>query len=155
MFSRIATFVVFLSVAALTACGGGSSSGGSQGGPAPTAFAGRYEGAFSVSFQGQTDSTPAVITVDSMGLVNIELPGAAEAACVIDPTPGTPFLVGNRIAFDVTGTCFEPSLGGTCDVRMAGEVVFSTTSAVGNGPFNVKCPAGNFDVTWGIGANKV
>lgn len=143
-----------LVIVGLTACGGGSSSGGGSGGPAPTAFAGRYEGGFSVTIQGITQSTALIITVGPMGLVTIYLPNVTPSACVANTQPNSPYLAGNRIGFSGSGSCFDPNLG-TCQVSIKGQIVFSAGNAVGDGTFHFVCPAGTFDGTLGIGAKKV
>lgn len=156
MSARVTGLVVLLSILGLTACGGGSSSSGAtQGGPAPTAFAGTYNGQFSVNAQGFTESTRVIIAVSDMGRVALDFPDTQPAACVTEPSPTTPFLAGDRIGIVVRGSCFSPELGGTCEVELEGEIVFSRTDAVGNGPFRLRCPNGNFDITWGIGATKI
>lgn len=146
---------LFFTVLGLTACGGGSSSGGAQGGPAPTAFAGTYEGQMTFSAQGFTEATAAVIVVDPMGRVTLDLPNEDPAECIVDPTPTSPFLAGDRINFSESGTCFDPELGGTCELSIEGQVLFSTTNAVGDGTFQIMCPVGNLNGTLGIGATKV
>lgn len=146
---------LFLGWLALSACGGGSSSSGaSQGQPGPTAFAGTYQGQVTLRAPGVNDTTPVTITVAQNGLVDIDTPGDDDG-CVEDPTPGTPFLVGDRISFEESGSCFIAGVG-TCDIFLEAEVRFSATDAVGDGVFQIACPGFQpINGTLGLGANKV
>lgn len=145
--------VVYATFLGVVACGGGSSSGGgTQGGPAPTAFAGKYQGAFTATVQGQTGAVPIIVTVAPNGLVNFYAPTTAQ--CVIDGADGTPFLAGNRVAISVSGRCFLPNLG-TCHVSLHLELTFSTINVVGQGNETLSCPAGSATAQLGLGAKKV
>lgn len=146
------SITIILAILALAACGGGSSSGGgSQGGPAPTAFAGTYQGQFTVTAPGVSDTRGVVITVAANGRVDIETEGAAD--CVGEAS-GTPFLVGNRLVISNSGSCFLPGIG-TCEVLVQGELQFSVTTAIGDGTGRLTCPGDAVNVNWGIGATKV
>lgn len=154
---RVTSLILLLSVIGLTACGGGSSSGASQGSPAPTAFAGTYQGQFTETLQagGQSPSNsgPVEVVVRNDGRVFINT-GDNAASC-IGESAGTPFLAGNRIDLSLEGSCFVPGVG-TCDVILNGEIVFSQTNAVGEGTERLVCPnIGTVNGTWGIGVNKV
>lgn len=153
--SRIITGVLVVFALFLTACGGGSSSSGaSQAGPAPTQFAGTYQGEFVENIAGVGQATtPVVITVTSNGRVILNT-GNNPATCIAQ-SAGTPFLEGNRIRLSLSGSCFIPGVG-TCQVSLQGEIVFSATNAVGSGTEQISCPGfGTFNGTWGLGATRV
>lgn len=157
MSERVTGLIILFSILGLTACGGGSSSGASQGGPAPTAFAGTYQGQFtetlSAGGQSASGSGPVELVVRNDGRLFINT-GDETLSCVGE-SAGTPFLAGNRIDLSLSGSCFVPGVG-TCDVFLNGEIVFSATNAVGDGTERLVCPNfGTINGTWGIGAQKV
>ena len=138
----------------LTACGGGSSSGASQAGPAPSAFAGTYNGQMTFSAQGVSGTEPIAITVSRVGKVTIITPPSS-GACIRDASPGTPYLAGSRINIGGSGSCYLPGLG-TCDVSLQGQLRFSSSNAVGGGDMDIVCPGKpRLTITFGIGATKV
>lgn len=152
MIGRIGNLIIVSVLLVLTACGGGSSSSGaSQGGPAPTAFAGTYQGQFTARAQGVSVTENVVITVTPNGRVILDT--ESEAACVGEPD-GTPFLVGDRVRFSGSGSCFIAGVG-TCNVVVEGEIRFSATNAIGQGTERIDCPGITVVPSWGIGATKV
>ena len=147
------TAVVLTVLFGLTACGGGSSSGaGSQGGPAPTAFAGTYRGEFSVTVYSRTVAEPVTITVAPNGYVGVTAQGPS-APCVLTAS-GTPYLAGNHVATSGTGQCYASGLG-TCKVSYQADLTFSGNSAVGQGTETLVCPTGSVTAKLGLGAKKV
>ena len=129
----------------LVGCGGGSSSSG-VGSPAPTPYAGIYDGVLNLTAQGLggsvTDSVPYRVLVGVDGQVTASSPGfSGTATC--DDDGKRYYLTSNILEYSEGGNCYEPNLG-NCSVEAPTRYVFHAAAASVSGSAKFFCQSGNF-----------
>jgi hypothetical protein len=131
-----------LSTILLFGCGGGSSSSG-VGSPAPTPYAGVYNGVVNVSAQGSagsvTDSLNFRIVVGVDGEVTGYVPGSSGSGSCEDSGKRY-YLNDNILADSGTINCYFPSTG-SCSVQFSERVVFNIAAGSLSGSYKLFCPA--------------
>lgn len=148
--------LVFIGVLALlvAACGGGGSSSGSGGGPAPTKFAGQYQGTTLVSVSDGFDTvsqrigTTMEIRENSRVFVTMDV----DTSGVVCPAETPSYIVGNKIHIRNSAECSSPQ--GVCKISLKGSITVDHTSAIGVITGNVSCPQGKADIRYDIGLRK-
>jgi hypothetical protein len=134
-----------LSASLLFGCGGGSSSSG-VGSPAPTPYAGIYDGVLNLTAQGiggsVSDSVPYRVVVGVDGQVTESLPGFS-GTTTCDDDGKKYYMTNNILEYSETVNCYDPNLG-SCSVEGSTRYVFNTIATSISGSAKFFCQSGNF-----------